>query len=157
MSMSTKLEKDRTYVKPRLTCGPGKTKQSFAAQVNVNNIVARYHKTGMLDHVRENPGIFADVSQIDDYPGMVAKLRFAQESFEQLPSALRKRFRNDPAELIAFVSDDSNRDEAVKLGLVPKAVKELPAPVVTDAIAPVVPAKAEKTKSSSKAEAKPKD
>lgn len=48
MSMSTKLEKDRTYVKPRLTCGPGKTKQSFAAQVNVNNIVARYHKTGML-------------------------------------------------------------------------------------------------------------
>lgn len=129
--MSMGLEK---YVRPVVKCGPGKTKQSFSNSSNINTIVARYQKTGMMENVRKNPGVFADVSKIMDFQGMVAKIRFAQESFEQLPSGLRKRFSNDPAELIAFVSDDANIDEAIKLGIIPKP-KEVVEPVV-----PAVPA-----------------
>ncbi len=123
MSMNYKPGKNGARVKPVLICGPGKTKQSFSERADINHIVARYQRTGMLENVRENPGVFADVSLIEDYPGMIKKLRFAKESFEQLSVSLRNRFHNDPGELIAFVSDDGNRPEAIKLGIIPKPAK----------------------------------
>lgn len=115
----------KKYVKPRITCGPGRTKQSFKQECDINSIIARYQKTGMMDHVKLNPGVFADVSNVGDYAGMVRKVRHAQESFELLPGALRQRFHQDPGEFVSFISDPENRSEAVKLGLVPA-----PAPVV---------------------------
>lgn len=132
MSMNYKPGKGGARVKPVVVCGPGKTKQSFGERSDINHIVARYQRTGMLENVRENPGVFADVSLIEDYPGMVKKLRFARESFEQLPPNLRNRFHNDPGELVAFISDDGNRPEAIKLGIIPKPVK----PKAKDVVVP---------------------
>ena len=43
-----------------------------------------------------------------------------------LDANVRKRFHNDPAELIDFVSDEKNRDEAVRLGLL--QIPEFPKP-----------------------------
>lgn len=123
MSMNYKPGKDGSRNLPVVVCGPGKTKQSFKDSVDINRIVAKYQKTGLMEHVRKNPGVFADVSRIDDYPGMVAKIRFANESFEQLPANLRTRFQNDPSKLIDFISDSSNREEAIKLGILPKPEK----------------------------------
>jgi len=47
-------------------------------------------------------------------------------AFSQMPSAIRKRFNNDPAELIKFVLDPKNREEAIKIGLIdtPEPKKE---------------------------------
>lgn len=155
MSMTYKPGKGGKFVKPKLFCGPSRVKESFQKECDVNVIIARYKKTGHLEHARANPGVFSDVSQIEDYPGMVRRLKFAQDSFDDLPSDLRTRFRNDPAELIAFVSDDDNRDEAVKLGLVAKPKKgapdvSLPVPIVGVPVPPLV-AKAEEPPAPSKA------
>ena len=47
----------------------------------------------------------------------------------QLPADVRTRFNNDAGALVDFVSDDANRAEAEKLGLVlPKASEPNPAP-----------------------------
>lgn len=43
---------------------PSKTDQSFAKQVNINNIMARYIKTGQLTHLRNQQGVYADMSEI---------------------------------------------------------------------------------------------
>lgn len=131
MSMNYKPGKDGKRVKPVLICPPGRTKQSFSKAADINEIVRRYRRTGFLDGVKANPGQFVDVSKIGDFRELVSKVRSATESFEGLPSELRSRFHNDPAELIEFISDDSNREEAVKLGLVPK-------PVVPEAVKPEV-------------------
>lgn len=48
----------------------------------------------------------------------------AQEQFAALSSKIRKRFNNDPVELLKFVSDAKNLEEMYELGL---AVK--PAPI----------------------------
>lgn len=148
MSMNSKK-----YVKPVVNCGPSRTKQSFAKECDINQILARYRKTGLLDHVRANPGVFADVSKIEDFHGMTQKIRFAQESFEQLPADLRNRFNNDPGRLIAFVADKSNIDEAIKLGILPQrkedAVKALKAAPKEPKPA-VVPPEAEPAKPVSK-------
>lgn len=110
--------------RPPLVCPPGRTKQSFRKECDINVIIARFQKTGLMDHVRSNPGVFADVSKIPDFAGMVSTIRFAKESFEQLPPGLRKRFHDDPGELISFMADRDNIPEAIKLGLLPPKVEE---------------------------------
>lgn len=101
----------------------GMTKQGPSAACDINQIVARYHKTGFLEHVRKTPGNFADVSQIGDFHAMVQKVGKAREIFARLPAVLRGRFHNDPSELVAFMSDPKNRDEGIELGLITRPVK----------------------------------
>lgn len=151
MSMSPLPEKKRVYKKPVVDCSGDKirVKKSFQADSDINAIVARYQKTGLLENVRENPGVFADVSQVKDFTGMVRQVRFAQEAFEQLPADLKTRFSHDPALLIEFVSNADNRAEAIKLGILPKpdkkaVPKEPPAPVPAKAEEPPAPSKAAK-------------
>jgi phage internal scaffolding protein len=58
----------------------------------------------------------------------------AQYQFDQLPALIRDRFHNDPQEMLAFLNDPNNYDEAIKLGL----VNPPPAPEI-DVDAPVSP------------------
>ena len=52
----------------------------------------------------------------------------AAEAFAALPSRVRQRFNNDPAELLEFLADESNREEAVFLGLIEKPEPQESAP-----------------------------
>jgi phage internal scaffolding protein len=63
-----------------------------------------------------NPGEYRDLDGTD-YQEYMQTVASANSMFEELPSALRKRFKNDPAQLLSFVHDDKNVDEAHKLGL----------------------------------------
>lgn len=99
------------------TTGESMTQQQFKAECDVNNILAKYKRTGMLSHIQKHQGNFGDFSSIEDYQTSLGKLMQAQQSFESLPSELRAKFENDPAKLISFLSDDKNNAEAVKLGL----------------------------------------
>ena len=38
--------------------------------------------------------------------------------FDEFPSDVRKRFRNDPVEFMKFFDDPVNRPEAIRLGLI---------------------------------------
>lgn len=97
-----------------------RTKQSFQAECDINNIMAKYAKTGVLEHTRNVQGAYGDFSDVPDFQEARNRLIAAEEAFMALPAAIRKRFDNDPEQFVAFLSDDANRDEAVKLGLVQK-------------------------------------
>ena len=99
------------------TTGESMTQQQFKAECDVNNILAKYKRTGMLSHIQKHQGNFGDFSSIEDYQSSLGKLMQAQQSFESLPSELRAKFENDPAQLISFLSDKKNDAEAIKLGL----------------------------------------
>ena len=45
---------------------------------------------------------------------------------QSLLSRVRKRYNNDPAELLEFVMDEKNREEAVFLGLIEKPQESAP-------------------------------
>ncbi|AXH76301.1 MAG: internal scaffolding protein [Microviridae sp.] len=106
----------------------GKTKQSFKDDSDINNIMARYQATGVIDFVNEHAGHYADVTGLE-YQSMLNKVIEAEAMFMDLPAELRKRFSNDPAEFLAFVQDEHNRDEAVTLGLIPKRSQEAANPL----------------------------
>lgn len=96
---------------------PSLTHQSFKAECDIRNIMKRYKKTGVLTHVTSMSPQYYDASVVPDYQEALNLIIQAQESFDSLPSELRKRFGNDPAQFLAFTSDENNLDEMRKLGL----------------------------------------
>lgn len=118
----------------QLTCaGKGRTKQSFKDECDINNIIKRFMKTGVLDFVAKHAPQYGDVTGLSFTMALdtVAK---ASDLFNDLPAKLRARFSNDPAQFFDFIQDPENREEAQRLGLL-KPKDATPAPVAT----PVAP------------------
>lgn len=103
---------------------PSMAQQQFADECDINNIMAKYQKTGEFTHATNKQGVYADFTNITDYRAMVDTVMYAREAFALLPAQVRARFRNDPAQLLEFIQNDKNYDEAVKLGLL--TPKDLP-------------------------------
>lgn len=114
---------------------PSLTKQSFREQVNINSIIERNRRTGMLDHVNTKEPFYGDVSGIASYQDALNIVNKARELFDGMSATIRERFLNDPARLVSFLEKPENLDEAIRLGI---AVKR-PEPAVSE---PVVDVKA---------------
>jgi len=106
---------------------PSRTQQHMKKLTDVNSIIEKYRATGHFNHTKTSPGQYGDFSQFSDFRTAMTQVINAQNSFDALPAHLRKRFANDPAELIEFLDDSSNLQEAISLGLaVPKAETQSP-------------------------------
>jgi phage internal scaffolding protein len=116
-----------------LECGPGLAQQHFKDECDVNRILSKYQKTGLIDHVNHFQGDYADLSAVPDFQESLNAVLDAQAAFDTLPSTIRKQFDNDPAAFLDFVHNPDNRDEMVKMGLA-----KAPAPI-DEPVAPVVP------------------
>jgi len=97
---------------------PTMAKQSFQAECDINNIMKKYQNTGVIEHVQKTQGAYGDFSTHTDYHDSVNRVNAANEAFLQLPSKVRKAFDNNPGNMLAFLDDPANYDEAVRLGLV---------------------------------------
>lgn len=93
------------------------TKQSFAKECDINHIMAKYQKTGLIDHVNKYDGSYGDFTSVVDYQSSLNAVMNAQDEFNSLPSSIRARFQNDPAQFLHFFNDEANREEAISLGL----------------------------------------
>lgn len=118
------------------------TKQSFKDECDINNIIRRFVQRGALSEsdINKREAMYADVSDVDDLLTATLVVEAAQAGFMTLPAKVRERFKNEPGELLAFLGDPKNKDEAVSLGLVggPAPVKapEAPTPGTEPAKAP---------------------
>lgn len=97
--------------------GPGRTKQSFKDECDLNVILKRYQLTGQVDPrlLREGQYLLSEIDPIDFQEAQFMTAD-AKSAFEALPSSVRGRFDNDPLRLLAWVHDPRNMQEAVKLG-----------------------------------------
>lgn len=99
------------------------TQQNFKKETDVNSILERYRQTGQINHVRSGSPSYGDFTQVGDYHESINRVIYAQEQFMALPAVVRKRFGNDPAALVEFLSNEKNYEEALQLGLLsPEAV-----------------------------------
>jgi phage internal scaffolding protein len=96
---------------------PSLAQQQFADETDINNIVNMYLKTGVLPDQPLSPK-YGDFTGISDYKTALDRVIAADEEFMNLPANIRARFENDAANLIAFLDNEENRAEAIKLGLV---------------------------------------
>lgn len=95
------------------------TQQQFLTECDINHIADVYMKTGLAPQVLQLP-TQGDFEGIFDFQGAMNTIKTAKDQFMLLPAKIRTRFNNDPAELIAFVQDDDNLNEALKLGFIDK-------------------------------------
>lgn len=114
----TVVDRDTGTVRRRVTFetkGPSLTEQHHKAHVDVNNIMARYVKTGTLDHVRRYEGQYSDLSP-DDYHTSLNKVTAAQSMFEELPSQLRNHFENRVDRFLDFcLTHDAPSQELARI------------------------------------------
>lgn len=95
---------------------PGRTKQSFKAECDINTIVSRFLRTGILDFAQKHEPRYGDTTGIE-YQSAMQTVAAAKSLFNELPAALRSRFENEPAKFLDFVQNEGNRAEAEELGL----------------------------------------
>lgn len=112
---------------------PSKTQQQFADEVDINTIVRRFGVTGQVPAPVNLP-TYEDFSHVVDFQTAMQLVRQSAEEFATLPATVRDRFNNDPGQLLEFLGDVRNRDEAVRLGLI-----ESPSPPPVAAVAATTP------------------
>jgi phage internal scaffolding protein len=108
--------------------------QSAKEESDINTIVRRFGLTGELPNDLKMPQS-GDFTDVPDFHSAMNLVRAAQEEFLRVPAEIRARFGNDPAQLMAFVEDDSNRDEARKLGFLADPVP-VPEPMRVQVVPP---------------------
>lgn len=105
--------------------------QQFRDDCDVNRIVDRYVKTGVLEHLSDVAPQYGDVTDVPtDLMAAYDAVGRAEVAFMQLPSQLRKELDNDPSRLSAWLRNENNRETAVRYGLMNAPVEptNLPAP-----------------------------
>lgn len=110
-----------TFTKPSLT------EQSHKQECDINCIINRYKKTGVLggiDQAREM--FFGDFSEVGSYHEVQNIIKDAGEKFLQLPSEVRSAFDNDPAKLLDALKDNSQIGKLIDLGIIKQVADGTP-------------------------------
>lgn len=103
---------------------PSLTQQQFKEDSDINTIVDRFMKSGVLPTPVNMPQ-YVDYEGIFDFQSAMNVVRQADESFMRLDAKIRARFNNSPQEFLEFFGNPDNVDEAIRLGLaIPQAVAE---------------------------------
>lgn len=94
-----------------------KTKQEFRQDCDLSNILSKYTRQDVLDHMVKHQGTFRTVSDMDFHQAMNT-VKKAESMFAGIPAQIRAQFDNDPGKFLNFVSDSRNTEKLVEMGLV---------------------------------------
>lgn len=95
---------------------PTRAQQHQKDEVDINQIMARYVKTGVIDHVAQYKGQYTENRETDYHSAMNLITR-ADQMFLDLPSQVREKFSNDPGKFLEFVENPDNHSKLTEMGL----------------------------------------
>lgn len=81
------------------------TEQHHEKQCNINNIMARYEKTGLIDHINRIEGNYGDATGAD-FKTALDLVKREEANFAELPAKIRAELNDDPAEYLDLVATD---------------------------------------------------
>lgn len=97
--------------------GAGRTKQQFKDESDINTIMGQYMRTGVMPSLADpNTGQYIDATGFE-YQAAMEMVASANSMFHNLPSGLRARFGNNPAQFLDFADNPDNSAELAKLGV----------------------------------------
>lgn len=121
--------------------GPSMTRQEFADECDINNIMLRY-ESYLADPMRtvRAPVFYDFTSMPDSLMGAMEVFRRGEEAFFTLPASVRREFDNNPAMFVDFASDPANLPQMKTWGLT--AAEAVPdAPMKVEVVSTVAPPK----------------
>lgn len=99
---------------------PSKTKQAFAQECDVNNIIKKYNGVPILPSALQSVAQYGDFSEVSSFDDAHNQVIAAEHAFKALPSKIRSFFHNDPANLLEALKNPKMETELVELGLLQK-------------------------------------
>lgn len=114
---------------------PSRTRQEFAADCDINTIMSRYEKTGVISHVNQVQPAYLDLSETPDLQGALHLMDAARAAFAGLPAIVRREFDNDPVKFVGFAQNPDNIDRMREWGLAEPLPPE-PAPTKVEIVNP---------------------
>lgn len=119
----------RSHARVSLDCGDEMvTKQSHKAECDIHNILRQYQRTGIVTHVMNARPSYGDLPSITDFQEAIHLVMSAEDAFGRLPAQVRDAFQNDPAQLLAALSDPAQADRLREFGLLKPVATGAPAP-----------------------------
>ncbi len=95
---------------------PG-AKQSMKDECDIEQIVMRYKKTGLVDHLAQGVPAFVDVSELGDYRAVIEQVRLVERYFAGLPALVRSSFENDASLYMDYLETDPSPEDMETRGL----------------------------------------
>lgn len=100
---------------------PSLTRQEFAEECDINNIMARYETTGSLGHLNKSEPAYLDLTDLPDLQGSLSILADATAAFMRLPATVRREFENDAVKFCDYAQNPENLERMREWGLAPPA------------------------------------
>jgi hypothetical protein len=117
---------------------PSMCRQEFAEECDINTIMARYERTGVMPAINGAPQFYADFTEIPgDLMSTLERFDEAERAFMQLPAVVRREFENNPHHFVEYAQDPANVDQMRAWGLAKPAAapaRPAPAPAIAAAI-----------------------
>lgn len=100
------------------TVGESLTHQAAKDECDVNKIMEKYLRNGIIDHRNTYEGQYGDFTDAPEtYQESLQAVMDAETMFNTLPAKIRDRFAHDPQQFIEFVGDPNNAEEMIEMGL----------------------------------------
>ena len=92
------------------TKGKTMTEQSHAKSCNINTIMARYEKTGLIEHMSSYEPQYGDVSEAD-YKKSLDLVAAVTSEFEELPAYVRAHYNGDASNYLAAIQTEEGIED----------------------------------------------
>lgn len=96
---------------------PSLTRQEFAADADINTIMAQYEKSGVISHVNNTPPTYLDLTDVPDLQASIDLIREAEGAFMRLPATVRATFENSAVKFVEFAQNPDNVGKMREWGL----------------------------------------
>lgn len=81
---------------------PSMTEEAHGDRVNINTIMDKYLRTGIIDHVNHHQPNYG-IMDGSTYHEQMCAITNANEMFMELPAKVREKFGHDPAKFLDYV------------------------------------------------------
>ncbi len=99
--------------------------QAYKEQSDINAIVEKAKRTGVLAHINNNAQFYADMTDFD-YEGAMNQIAQTNSAFYELSAELRSEFDNDPGKFRNTVAPMTAEEVAQKFPELAKPGKQFP-------------------------------
>lgn len=96
---------------------PSLAKQEFKDECDIKSIMAKFEKTGVLDHQAKHEGRYGDFTTAPQYHEAMNIVAEADDMFKSIPSHIRALFSNDASEFLEFAQNPDNVEDMIEMGL----------------------------------------
>lgn len=99
------------------------TQQHHAVGATPREVVNRLVSGAQVNTNQKQPMYIDNYNNLD-YQDSLNLVIAVKDKFMHLPAQVRERFKHKPEEFVQFMENDENKEEAIKLGLIPDDYEE---------------------------------